>query len=83
MATFANSEGPDEIVQIAEFYQGLHCLLKKLIFRERNLYSILEEIITCDPSIHIMNHPDLTVSSFMVNSIGGEGLRVSSFTLYW
>ena len=28
------------------------------------------EIITCDPSIYTMNHPDLFVCSFIENSIG-------------
>ena len=27
-------------------------------------------MITCDPSIYTMDHPHLTVSSFMGNSIG-------------
>ena len=28
------------------------------------------EIVTCDPSIYTMDHPDLTVSNFMGNPIG-------------
>ena len=35
----------------------------KLIFREIN--SNILKIITCDPSIYTMDHPDLTVSNFM------------------
>ena len=27
-------------------------------------------IITCDPSIYTIDHPDLTVSTFMENTIG-------------
>ena len=45
----ANSKDPDERLYYrshnAAFHQGLHCLLRKNIFREKNL-----EIETCDPS---------------------------------
>ena len=34
------------------------------------------EIITCDLSIYKMDHPDLTVSNFMENSIGPNGLNM-------
>ena len=37
------------------------------------------EIITCDPSIHVMDHPDLTVSSFMENSIGRQRVKTVKF----
>ena len=36
---------------------------------QRKKYNIWE-IITFDLSIYTMNHPDLTVSNFMENSIG-------------
>ena len=45
------------------------------IFRERNAFL---KIITCDPSINTMGHPDLTVSNFMRNSLGYKGLTVAS-----
>ena len=32
--------------------------------------NFLGEIITSDPSIYMTDHPDLTVSKFMENSIG-------------
>ena len=35
------------------------------------------EIITFDPSVYIMDHPVLTLSNFMENSIGP--IRVNSF----
>ena len=78
MATFANSEGP-ELVQIAKFYQGLHCLLRQIDLQIKN-NSILGEIITCDPSIHIMDHPHLTLWKI---PLVDKGLILSSFTLYW
>ena len=31
-----NSEDPDEKPQNGAFHQGLYCLLKQMIFRERN-----------------------------------------------
>ena len=33
------------------------------------------EIVSCNPSIHTMDHPDLTESNFMENSIGPKGLK--------
>ena len=42
MDTYANSRDPDEMLRSdemslsAEFHQGLHCLVTKTIFRERN-----------------------------------------------
>ena len=54
MTTLANIVGPDEMPHYAAFHHGLHCLLRiKSIFREK--YSILGEIIICDPSIHRHN----------------------------
>ena len=43
---------------------SLHCLLR----REKMQH--FSEIITCDPSIYVMDHPGLTVLNFMENSIG-------------
>ena len=37
MGTLANTEDPDEMPHNAAFHQGLHCLLAKSIFRERNI----------------------------------------------
>ena len=36
------------------------------------------EIITCDPSIYTMNHPDFTVSSFMGIFIGPRRVKASN-----
>ena len=49
-----------------------HCLLvnTKSIFRERK--TTFSEIITCDPSMFIIDYPDLTVPNFMKNSVGPE-----------
>ena len=64
MGSFANSEDPDEM----RISSGSVLFAKrKSIFRERN--TIILEIITCDPSIYRMGHPDLNISSFMEKSI--------------
>ena len=63
MGTVANGEDPDE------FHQGLHYFLRQ-INHQRKQYKIVLKIIICDPLIYIINHPDLTVCSFMENSIG-------------
>ena len=39
------------------------------------------EIITCDPSIYTMDHPDFVVGSFMENYIGLK--RVIVFVKAW
>ena len=39
MATFTNSEDPDEMMHNAAFHQGLHCLLNKIkIFRQKTMF---------------------------------------------
>ena len=65
MGTLANSEDPDEMLHIAAFHLGLHCLPSQNQYSEKELQYFLE--ITCDPSIYTMDHPDVTVSSFMEN----------------
>ena len=57
----ADSEDPDEMLHNAVLHQGLHCLLRQSIFRERN--TIFLEMIACDPLVDTMDHPDLTVST--------------------
>ena len=59
----ADSEDPDEMP-----HKGSSLFVKSnSIFRERNV--IFLEIITSNPSIYKMDHPDLTVSNFMENDI--------------
>ena len=48
----------------AAFHQGLHCLL-----RHRKKYMYIFEIISCNPSIYIMDHPDFIVCILMGNYI--------------
>ena len=69
MGTLANSEDPDEMQHYAAFHQGLHCLLRQNQSSEKEIQYFLE-IISCDPSIYKLDHPDLTLSNFMGNSIG-------------
>ena len=51
------------------FHQGLHCLLRQNQYSEKEMHYFLE-ILTSYPSIYTMDHPDVIVCSFMVNSIG-------------
>ena len=37
MGTFANSEDFEEMLHHATFHQGLHCLLRQKIIRDRNI----------------------------------------------
>ena len=41
-----------------------------LFAKQRKKYNIILEILTCDPSVYTMDHPDLNVSNFMEKSIG-------------
>ena len=61
-----NSEDPNEMPHNAAFHQGLHCLLRQIRSSEKEIYL---EIITCEPSIYTMDHPDFIISNFMGNSI--------------
>ena len=68
--TLANSEDPDEMPH----HQGMNCLLRQNRSSEKEMQYLLE-IITCDPSIYTMGHPDLTVSNFLEYSIGPKRVR--------
>ena len=59
----------------AAFHQDLHCLLRQ---NDPQIQYFLE-IISCDPSKYRIEHPDLTVSNFIENSID---LKVVSFYTY-
>ena len=59
-STFTNSEDSDKI---------FNCLLRQKYPSEKELQSFFK-IITCDFSIYTTDHPDLTKSNFMKNSIG-------------
>ena len=66
MGTLANSEDPDEMLHNAAFHQGLHCMLSQnqSLKKERQYFF---EIITCDSSIYLMDHPICIVCNFMEN----------------
>ena len=51
------------------FHQGLHSLLKQNLSSGKEIQHFLGNI-TFDPSINIIDHPDLNVSNFMENTIG-------------
>ena len=71
-----NGEYPDEMPRNAAFHQGTHCLLTNNQSSEKEIQYILE-IITWDPSIYTMDHPDLIVSHFMKNSTGPKWVKQS------
>ena len=48
---------------------GLHCWLRQNRSSAKEIeYFLFFEIITCEPSIYTMDHPDITVSNFMGNA---------------
>ena len=55
----------------ATFHQGLHCKCLDKINLQKKKYNIFFEIITCNHSLCTMDHPDLTISNLMENSITG------------
>ena len=73
MGTLKNSEDPDEMPRDAAFHLGLRCLLRQNLSSEKETFFL--EIITCDPAIYAMDHPDLTVSNCMGNSIGTKRVK--------
>ena len=73
-----NSADPDEMPHHAAFYQGLHCLLRQNGSSEKEIQYYLE-IITCDPSIYLVDHPDLIVSSLIEISIGLKRVKYYQF----
>ena len=67
--TSANSEATAEMPHKAAFHQGLHYLREQKRSSEKEI-QMFGVIITCVPSIDIINDPGLSVSIFMENSIG-------------
>ena len=57
----------------AAFNLDLHCLLRQNRSLDKEIEYCLQ-IITCDPSIYTVDHPDFIVCSFMENSIGLKGV---------
>ena len=66
MGILTNSEDRDELPHNAAFHQGL---LRQNQSSKKEIQYFLE-IITFDPSIYTMNHPEFIVCRFMENSIG-------------
>ena len=64
------------------FYQGLHCLPRQNQSLENKIEFFLE-IITCDPSIYIMDRPELTVSNVMEQSIGLKKVKHQGFPCWF
>ena len=63
MLTLANSEDQDEMLHYAAFHQGLHYLLLNKNDLQRKKFNFNLEIITFDPSIHIMGHTKFILSN--------------------
>ena len=55
----------------------MHCLLRQNQTFEKEIQHFFE-IITCDSSVYTINHPDLTVSNFMGNSIGADRVKTKN-----
>ena len=71
--TLAKSEDPDEMLHIAAFHLGLHCLLRQNRSSEKEIQYFLE-IITFNRSIYRMDN--LIVYSFTENSVGPQRVIV-------
>ena len=50
------------------FQQGLHCSLRQIDLQRKKCIIVLE-IISSNPSVHKMDHPDFIARSFMENFI--------------
>ena len=72
MGTLANSED-----LIRHHFISVCTGCKDKIDLQRKKCNIFFEMITCNPSIYTIDHPDITVSNFMENSIGHK--RVFAF----
>ena len=55
----------------AAFHESLHCLLSQNGSSEKEIQYVLE-VITSDPLLYTMYHPDFIIYIFMENSIGLE-----------
>ena len=66
MGTLENNEDPDEMSHHTVFHQGLY------YFLQWKKYTIILQIITCDPSIYTMDLPNVTVSNVIKNYIGTQ-----------
>ena len=65
-----------------QFLHGLHSLLSQNRSSEKEVQYNLE-IITSDPSLYTVGHPDLTVSKFMENSIGFKRVSCLFIAALW
>ena len=68
MEAFTYSEDPHEMLHNVPFHQGLHCLLRQILCSEKEIQDCLE-ILTCDPSVYTINHPDLSVSNYWYKKV--------------
>ena len=73
-----NSEDTDEMLHNVAFHQSLHCLLRQYQYTKKEIQYVLE-IITSDPLIYTMDHPEGMYVAFMDNIIGLK--RVNPFML--
>ena len=53
----------------AAFHQGLHCMLGQSQSSEKEIH--LLKIITCEPSMCTMLHPDFIACSFVLKRVNG------------
>ena len=76
MRTLVNSADPDEMPHNAAFHQDFHCLLRQKRSSEKEIHYFLFfffvfffKIITCDPLIYTIDHPNCIVSNQKEESI--------------
>ena len=51
-----------------------------LLFNPRRKCNIFLEIITCDPSVYTMDHPNFIRSNFVENSIGLKKVKAKNIS---
>ena len=62
----------DEMLHNAAFHQCLHCLQRQNLFSAKEI-QYFWKIITCDPSIYTMDHPDLLYVALWKIPWSGKG----------
>ena len=70
MGTLANNGDPDKMPHIMRHFIWVFTVCQHKIDLQSKKHTIFGEVLTSDPSIYPMAHPDFVECSFMENSIG-------------